>query len=307
MPLDVETKTFKHTIMYILIFLLTMVSVWILATDNHMIIRWWYSILLSFLFVTRIYSFYRKEYLLYLLELCYVVNFVSIFTVPFNIGMEYLYPFMHGPLACYALVFGDALLPHDWDRTTSYAIHVLGAIFTRRLYWNGDPNQIYSIEDLNVNKFIHHMLVSFVIYLCWAIPYSVFYLFPFNGNGYTMARYVNKLKNTDELSFYLKIRYIRDHMFFVNLGIIIGILSMYCWQFNYFVIFCEIMSGILNGGWLYYTGKRFNTRKFLIELWCKTNDYVKIDSKNLSVDLKIKNNTHIEMKPFTIPKIIKQE
>lgn len=303
---EIETKTFKHTIMYILTFLLTMMSVWILAFDNHNIIKWWYSLLLSFLFVTRIYSFYRKDYLLYLLELCYVVNFVSIFYIPLGFDIKYIYPFMHGPLACYALIFGDALLPHDWDRTTSYAIHVLGAIFTRRLYWNGNPAIIYTLSDLTFYNFLHNIQMSFIIYLCWMIPYSLFFLIPYNGKKYTMAKYVNRLKNTDDLTPIQKFRYIRDHMLFANLGIVIGIISMYCWQFNYAIVFCEIMSGILNGGWLYYTGKRFNTRKFLIELWCKTNDYVKIDSNNLSIDFKIKNDTHVELKPFTIPKFIKQ-
>lgn len=307
MPLEVQTKSFNHTIMYVLTFILTMGSVWVLAADNHTLIRWWYAFLLSFLFATRIYSFYRKEYLFYLLELCYVVNFVSIITVPANYGMKYLYPFMHGPLAGYALVFGDALLPHDWDRTTSYSIHVLGAVFTRRLYWNGDQSQTYSLSDLTFNAFLQHMLILFGLYMLWAVPYTLFYLFPFNGKGHTMARYVNRMKDTDELSFETKIKYIRDHAFFVNLAIVFGIFSMYCWQFNYFVVFCEIMSGILNGAWLYYTGKRFNTRKFLVEAWCKTKEHVKVDSQKLSVDFKVKNGTHIEMKPFSLPKVIKTD
>lgn len=307
MPTEVQTKTFSHYVMYVTTFVLTMISVWILASDNHTLIKWWYSFLMVLLFFTRAYSFYRKGYLLYLFELCYVVNFVSIFTIPSNLGMKILYPYMHGPLAGYALIFGDALIFHDWDRTTSYAIHVLGGVFTRRLYWNGENSQLYNLSDLTLTSFLNHFLIAFGLYMCWLVPYSLFFLFPFNGNGATMARYVNRIKDNEPISLWFKIKYVRDHAFFVNLAIIVGIFSMYCWQFNYFVVFCEIMSGIANGGWLYYTGKRFNTRQFLADAWLKTTENVKVDKNELTLNLKVKPGVHVELNPMKLPKVIKTD
>jgi hypothetical protein len=254
----VRTDTVGHYVMYVTGICSLLGSVWVLASDFHPLIKCWYSGLLSFLFATRLYSFYKKNYLWYLLEMCYIVNIVSIFTVQFdNFGytMKLLYPFIHGPLAGYALLYGDAIILHNWDKTTSYAIHVLGGVFTRRLYWNGDQLYVNSLSDLTLGAFFGHLKMSFLLYLVWAIPYTFFYLLPFNGNVMTMAKYVYRKSATDKLTLEEKLKYIGYHMIFCNLTLIVGIFSIYCWQFNYFVVGCEIFSGILNGGWHYYKHK----------------------------------------------------
>lgn len=308
---QVQTNNFSHFISFVCIVTLAIGTGYILSPNDHIKIKYYYSILLSLLFLTRFYSFYRKDWLLYLFEMCYIVNFVSIFIVPLNYGLELIYPFMHGPLAGYSLVYGDAIVFHDWDRTTSCAIHVLGGVITRRLYWNGDQALTHTLTELTLPVFFNHMKVSFLLYLVWAIPYTFLFLLPYNGKSTTMAKYVYRMKNDQTLTLKQKLEYIGYHMFFVNLAQIMGIFSMYCWQFNYFVVGCQIASGVINGGWYYYTGKRFNTKKFLSDMFFAVKNHVEINSKTLTVDVKIKDkegtSEHVRITPLQLPKIINKE
>ena len=281
-------------------------TAWICGSNDHLLLRNWYMFTMVSLFATRLYSFYRKNYLLYLLEMCYLINIVSMISVYFNVGLEYVYPFLHGPLIAYSLYYCDALILHDLDKTTSLAIHSFGAIITRRLYWQGDPSLILKLGDLTFNTFLNKMLTSFVCYLFWAVPYCIFYLFPFNGNGYTMIRYVARVDNNVVVDAQSKIKYIFCHMLCCLTALVFGNLSMFCWQLDYAIIVAQIMSGIIHGGWYYYKDHKFKVKDAHKEVMESIRSNVKINSSTLSVKLKEDDDKikHLQMKLGDIPKII---
>ena len=284
----VKTDTFQNYVIYIFILFEIITSAWLLGSNDHELMKYWYAFVQLSLFGTRIYSFYRKDYLLYLFEMCYIVNIISIFIVPTNYCLKYIYPFFHGPLMAYALVYGDAIVLHDLDRTTSYAIHTFGAIFTRRFYWNNPEENYLTLENLTLTGFGSNILISVQLYLCWAVPYTLLYLIPYNGTSPTMLKYVARMKNDDVPSLFQKMMYISSHFLFITIALIIGNFSMYCWQFNYFMVALQVLSGFLNGGWYYYTGKKLNPKKALSEALFAVKNTVKVnkDTKSLEISLK---------------------
>ena len=94
----IPVDTFTNYIIYIFLIFEIIGTAWMCGYNDHYLLRLWYTFTMITLFVTRICSFYRKDYMMYLLEMCYVVNIVSIFFVYFDFGIKYIYPFLHGPL-----------------------------------------------------------------------------------------------------------------------------------------------------------------------------------------------------------------
>lgn len=303
----VKTDTFQHYAIYLFNMIAMLGTSWVLATNDHQLIKWWSVAFFVILCGTRFYSFYRKDYLFFLLEMCYTANLASIICIATECDLKLIYPFMHGPLMAYSLVYGDAIILHDLDKTTSYAVHTFGSVVTRRLYWNGDSTQTLSLADMTLSSFFGYFKTSYLLYLGWAIPYAMFYLFPFDGEGITMARYVYRLGPKDILTLEQKIKYITGHMFFVGLTLAVGVFSMYYWQFNYFMVFSQIVSGIINGGWHYYTGKKFNPKKFLSETFFAVKSNVKINKDDMSVSVKLKDDEHVKFTPLQFPQIVKDD
>lgn len=275
----IETNLFDHYLSYLFIMFCSITTAWLLGNNDHVLIRYWYPIIMGLLIGTRIVNFYKRKYQLYLLEMCYVVNLVSIIIIPLEYDIRYIYPFLHGPLMTYSLVYGDSIVPHNLEKTTSYAIHSIGSIISRRLYWNGDPSLWLTINDLTFSSFLKHFSTSMIVYMIWALPYY-FYLFSYNGNLMTMGKYVYRLNPEDQLTLYLKIKYAFLHISFASLTLMIGILSMHCWQFNYFTVGCQILSGFLHGGWYYYTGHKLNFFKMLVKTFLTVKTTVKIKVNN---------------------------
>ena len=303
----ISIDTFTNYVIYVFLICEIIGTAWICGHNDHELLKTWYIFTTITLFGTRVCSFYRKDYMLYLLEMCYVVNLVSIISMYFNVGMKYVYPFLHGPLIAYSLLYGDALIVHDLDKTTSLAIHAFGAIITRRLYWNGDFSEILSLESLTLNSFLRKMQISFFCYLAWAVPYCIFYLFPYKGNKQTMIKYVARLKNDDKVTFTMKFQYIFWHMVYVLCALVLGNLTMYCWQLDYFLIIVQILSGIIHGGWYYYKEHKFkfNEAKEDIINIIENNIEVK-DIKTILLKLKEEQESvnHLEITIGKIPKII---
>ena len=263
--MTIRTDNIKNYVSYLYIMFTIIITTWFLAHDNHKKIKLWYSITLFLLLLFRCISYYRKEYLLHMLEMCYFINLVSIFYVQSNYDIRYIYPFMHGPLMVYSLIYGDAFIPHDLAKTTSYSIHTFGSVITRRLYWNGDSKLWLSWNDLP-NNFYHYLYWCLILYLTWLIPYCI-YLYMYDGNMTTMIKYVYRLNKDDIISSKQKIQYICGHMFFIIISLIIGIISMHCWQMNYFIVACQIISGFIHGGCYYYTGHKMNFFKMLLKIF----------------------------------------
>lgn len=306
----IPVDTFKNYVIYLFLMCEIIGTAWICGSNDHKLLRNWYMFTMLTLFGTRLYSFYRKNYILYLLEMCYMINLASMFSIFFNVGVEYLYPFLHGPLIAYSLFYGDALIVHDLDKTTSLAIHSFGAIITRRLYWQGDQNVLLTLNDLTIESFYKKMVISMAIYFLWAIPYCAFYLFPFDGEGYSMVRYVARLKKDEPVSFTAKCKYIFWHMIYVSAALVVGNLSMFCWQLDYLLVITQVMSGIIHGGWHYYKDHKFKFDEAKQDIVKVIENNIKItDSKTIVLRLKDEDDKtkHLELKFGNIPKVITKE
>lgn len=303
----VPTNTFQNYIIYLFLMFEIVGTAWICGSNDHALLRTWFTFTMITLFVTRLYSFYKKGYLLYLWEMCYFVNLVSIPMIYNDIGMNYIYPFLHGPLIAYSLIFGDALILHDLDKTTSLAIHSFGAIITRRLYWQGDQSLILSLEDLTLESFGQQMLVSIGCYLLWVIPYCIFYLFPFNGSGHTMIRYTTRLDENGIVTTIMKAKYIVLHMLLVVLALLMGNLAMYIWQFDYVLIISQIICGVIHGGWHYYKEHKFKFEEAQKDLMKSINTHLKlkeIKDTNMHLQVEFEKNPKIVVTNGTLNKSI---
>ncbi len=284
----VKLDSFTNYLIFLFLMFSGFVTAFICGSNNHQNLIRWYTFCFPLLMVLRVVSFYIKNYLLYMLELCYFVNFVSIFAVYFNVGMKYIYPYLHGPLPGYSLMFGDAFVPHDLDKTTSFALHAFSTLVTKRLYWNGDQSKVLSLNDFEINTFITEVMISsLVIYVPWLILYTVGFLFPYKGTAPTMVRWNqgSKFPEDAEISNEQKIFYIIKHAIGINFMLIIGNFNRYCWQTDYIMVYSQIIMGFVHGGWHYFNGHGFkiNEAKNIVTQSVKT--HVSLTDKG--IDLKI--------------------
>lgn len=264
-------KSLKEYFSQLYIIFCCILMTWILATNDHKLIKYTYLGIMISLLCFRTISFFRRGFQYYLLEMCYVINIISLFVIALDYDIKIIYPFMHGPLMCYSLIYGDALIFNNLAKTTTYAIHSTGSIVTRRLYWNGD-NTTFSLDDLTYDSFLLTLKQCMIVYFCWAIPYYI-WLFLYNGNMITMVRYMHRVNLEDNVTIYMKVKYIVLHFFGITASLLIGIFSMYCWQFNYLMVGCQIVSGFVQGATYDFTGHRLNFMKLFF------NTYTKIKNK----------------------------
>lgn len=177
---------------------------WVLANDDHNLIKYWYTFVIASLMAFRIVSFFRKGWQCFLIEMCYVMTMLSLFIIWFDYDIKIIYPFIHGPLAFYTLGFGDAAIFNNLAKSTTFALHSGGGIVTRRLYWNGDPNLIVGFADLTLNSFKTRLIDCIKLYFLWAFPYYI-WLFSTNWKLTNMAKDIFGVKPEDDLDFLKKI------------------------------------------------------------------------------------------------------
>jgi hypothetical protein len=226
---------------------------WILGHDNDLLIKYWYTIIMSLLLVIRIPDFKKRKYHHFLSELCYFVNLSAIYFMLMELDIKSIYPYLHGPLLLYAIFSGDAFIPHDLSKTTSFALHSFGTIVTRHLYWKSD--KILTLNDLTTDTFIHYLKICIGIYLMWFLPYSC-YVFCYKGKSLTMIKYTLKLKEEDSVKFIVKVSYLLKHMTMTIFSISIGILLMHWYQLDNFMCGMQILSGIIQGSYYYRYSKK---------------------------------------------------
>jgi uncharacterized membrane protein SpoIIM required for sporulation len=255
--------------------------VWFLAYDDHVLIKYWYSSILVPLLSFRTVSFVKKRMQFYLIEMCYFINVLTLYVINSGRDIRVVYPFLHGPLAFYTLVYGDALIYSDLAKSTTFAIHSGGSVVSRRLYWNGDPALILTLKDFTIDSFNTHFKSCVFIYFCWAIPYYIWF-FSTDDDYINMAKYTFGLKATDVVPFYLKLKYVVLHFLCVSVTLAIGIFSMHCEYFNIFIVGCQIASGFVQGAAYDFTGHRIN----FFKLFTKAYLHVKTEMPKLAVVIK---------------------
>jgi hypothetical protein len=185
--------------------------------------------------------------------MCYFVNILAMYFLLMDYDVKPIYPYLHGPLLLYAIVSGDAFIPHDLSKTTSFALHTFGTIITRRLYWNG--SNALSLDNLTPDSYTYYLKICMGIYFVWFLPYSC-YVFWYKGKSLTMIKYTLKLKEDDYVSFITKIIYLLKHMIVTACSISLGIVLMHCNLLDNIMCGVQILSGIIQGSYYYSNGKK---------------------------------------------------
>jgi hypothetical protein len=239
---------------------------WILGHDDHLIIKYWYALIMSLLLIIRIPDFKRKKYHHFLSELCYFVNLSAIYFMIMDFDLKPIYPYLHGPLLLYAIMSGDAFIPHDLPKTTSFALHSFGTIVTRHLYHNQDS--LLTLNELTTGAFIHYLTICVGIYFIWFLPYSC-YVFWYKGKSLTMIKYTLKLKEDDSVTFLTKVSYLLRHMILTTISISIGIFLMHTEQMDNFMCVMQLCSGIIQGSYYYANGKKLKFASFVKSCFSK--------------------------------------
>jgi hypothetical protein len=238
---------------YILSICLLISSGWVFGHNDDLILKYWYAFVMGTLLILRISDFKKKKYHHFFSELCYFVNLLAIYFLLMDIDFKPIYPYLHGPLLLYAIFSGDAFIPHDLSKTTSFALHSFGTIVTRHLYWNNP--EILSFNDFTFSSYLHYLKLCAGIYLIWFIPYSS-YVFYYRGKSLTMIKYTLKLKEEDNLSTRIKISYLLKHMIVTMYSISFGVLLMHSYFLDNFMCGIQLCCGIIQGSYYYANGKK---------------------------------------------------
>ena len=127
-----------------------------------------------------------KRWHWYLLDFCYMVNFLviawcfspTVRNLPLPL-FRVLYAFSHGVLAISIILFRNSFVLHSLDRTTSVLIHFSPCLCTYILRWytwfdNGThPNFVTAIEtEISTHSTIFAIIIlQFSLWFLWAISY----------------------------------------------------------------------------------------------------------------------------------------
>lgn len=234
---------------------------WILGYNDNSLLKYWYAFIMSLLLVIRIPDFNKKKYHHFFSEMCYFVNLLAIYFLLMDYDVKPIYPYLHGPLLLYAIASGDAFIPHELSKTTSFALHSFGTIVTRKLYWNG--LKVLSFNELSLDSYSYYLKICIGIYFIWFIPYSS-YVFWYKGKSLTMIKYTLKLNEDDHVSVITKIIYLLKHMIVTIMAISIGIILMHCNFLDNIMCALQVCSGIIQGSYYYYSGgKKLKIIKFI--------------------------------------------
>ena len=241
---------------------------WMLGYNDHQMLKYWYSFIMAILLIIRISDFKKKKYHHFFSEMCYFVNILAMYFFLADYDIKPIYPYLHGPLLLYAIVSGDAFIPHDLSKTTSFALHSFGTIVSRRLYWNG-VNTL-SLSVLTLESYSYYLKICMSIYFIWFIPYSC-YVFWYKGKSLTMIKYTLKLKEEDYVSFLTKIIYLLKHMIVTAISISLGIILMHCNLLDNIMCGLQLCSGIVQGSYYYSNGKKLKIID-LMKTWLQSNN-----------------------------------
>lgn len=238
----------QHYFTYVFLMSMLITTVWLMGKSNIYLIKCWFAILLSILLTCRIVEYIRSDQYHFLAELCYYINVITIIMVNTDIDIRYIYPFHHGPLLLFCILFRDAFIPHSLPRTISFAIHTFGTIITRKIYWS-ESSDLW-LNEITWESYIYFLTRSMAIYMIWFIPYAI-YILTYSGKKITMITYRLRLSN-EKIDKNTRILYLLAHLVGILIALSMGIFLMHNWILNYIAIIIQLLSGLVNGGLYYY-------------------------------------------------------
>jgi len=236
---------FKNYISVPFVITFLCVTSWIFGTGNINLIRYWYFISMSFLLGIRVSEFIEIKYYHFLVEMCYYINILTMFIVILDMDVKIIYPFTHGPLLFYCIIFGDAPIPNKLTRTLTFAIHCYSALVTRNIYWIKNYNSVTNMD------FSLELLQSLKIYMSWFIFYSI-YLLTYNGKSNNMIKYMFRINKTNSPTLIDKIIWLVGHFIAIMITCSFGIIIKYNYWLNNFAILLLLCSSVYHIGRFYY-------------------------------------------------------
>lgn len=166
----------------------------------------------------------------------------------FDYDIKLIYPFTHGPLLFYCIIFGDAPIPDHLSRVLTFVVHSYSAIVSRKIYWT---NNYYNPPSNNLHTFCNELFDAMKIYSIWLVIYSI-YLIVYNGKSDTMIKYMFKIDKNTQPSLQLKLLWILTHFIAIIISCSFGIVSKYNYWLNIVIIMIMLLSGIYNTSKYYY-------------------------------------------------------
>lgn len=241
-------KIFRNYYSIPFVITLMCITSWVFGTGDVQLIRYWYVCSMCVLLGLRISEFVEIKYHHFLVEMCYFINVLTMGVVLVGYDVRIIYPFTHGPLLFYCVLFGDAPIPDRLTRVLTFSIHCYSALVTRKIYWceNYDFEQFLTWEN-----FLSEFVISLQIYLVWFIFYSV-YLIKYDGKSDNMIKYIFKIDKKTIPSIWTKLLYLVTHFTLVMFTCGLGILFRYNYWINNIVVSLMILSSIYQTGKFYY-------------------------------------------------------
>ena len=99
---------------------------------------WYYTIKAPIMIGTRFFVYKNKAWHWFLMDFCYFVNtalLVYLWIYPDTIFFSLVFSLCNGPLLFALIIFGNTLVFHSLDKTTSILIHLSPAICTYVIRW----------------------------------------------------------------------------------------------------------------------------------------------------------------------------
>jgi hypothetical protein len=93
-----------------------------------------------------------------------------------------------------------------------------------------------------------------------------------------MIRYALKIKESENITTLRKLKYLINHALSTFCTLMFGIVLMHVWQLDYTMVFLQLLSGLIQGGWYYYSqGHRLNFYKMISQYLVSNRQSEKID------------------------------
>ena len=130
---------------------MTMFFAYIIAKYPNTHIYTYSSVLVTVLLIHRYYTFWTNGWHMYLIDFCYMGNFVMLLYLNFFPKSQWLgmtaYLFSNGVLASGILAFRNSLVYHKIDFLTSLVTHSVPMVITFHIKWYTIPSQQHLPEE----------------------------------------------------------------------------------------------------------------------------------------------------------------
>jgi hypothetical protein len=226
--------------------------------NNLPIFLWIYIATTIYLMTYRIIRFWVKRWLMYMIEFCYVGNFLvmtyiiffsqsrEVFSIAFVCGS--------GVLTLATIIYNNQAHFNSTDHLTSSYIHVLPLLCVWAIRWkhiiyygaaaSGFGMNLIAIGEINFTNdpyFLKLIYLPFIFWACWALSYlfltsTILNRFIINDKyGSGVGDFINSRQFESlfgDLKKYSSLKYIIQHFIFFTISLPLTVICYYSFTFN---------------------------------------------------------------------------